>query len=131
MDRAGIPCELISGWAGGPHAWNIVQIDGEWYHVDTTWDDPIPNREGYVRYEYFLKSDAAMSFDHNNWDTPHGACTSTRYDDAVILSPAEEKENEEQSGDIKYNIISDDSNEVITENTIIVTDHGTITITYK
>lgn len=131
MDRAGIPCELISGWAGGPHAWNIVQIDGEWYHVDTTWDDPIPNREGYVRYEYFLKSDAAMSFDHNNWDTPHGACTSTRYDDAVILSPAEEKESEEQSGDIKYNIISDDSDEVITENTIIVTDHGTITITYK
>ena len=46
-------------------------------------------REGDVRYQYFLKSDAAMSSDHNNWDTQHGACMSTQYDDAVILSPAD------------------------------------------
>lgn len=46
-------------------------------------------REGYVRYQYFLKSDAAMSSDHNNWDTQHGACMSTQCDDAVILSPAD------------------------------------------
>lgn len=101
MDRAGIPCELITGWANGNHAWNIVQIDGEWYHVDTTWDDPTPNQEGYVRYEYFLKSDEAMSHDHNDWETPHGACTSTRYDNATILSPAEGVESTAKIGDIK------------------------------
>ena len=22
------------------HMWNVVKIDGNWYHVDTTWDDP-------------------------------------------------------------------------------------------
>ena len=60
MEIAGIPCEYVSGYATGGHAWNLVEIDGEWYHVDTTWDDPIPNREGYVRYDYFLKSDSYM-----------------------------------------------------------------------
>lgn len=42
-----------------------------------------------MRYQYFLKSDAVMSSDHNNWDTQHGACMSTQYDDAVILSLAD------------------------------------------
>ena len=33
------------------HIWNIVKINGEWYHVDTTWND------SYVeRYNYFLIS---------------------------------------------------------------------------
>lgn len=22
------------------HAWNLVRIDGDWYHVDVTWEDP-------------------------------------------------------------------------------------------
>lgn len=65
MEDAGIPCEYVTGMTTrGGHAWNIVQIDGEWYHVDVTWDDPTPDREGYVRYDYFLKSDRAMSRDH-------------------------------------------------------------------
>ena len=89
MDMAGIPCETVFGDStSGDHAWNIVQIDGEWYHVDTTWDDPTPNREGYVRYDYFLKSDAYMSRDHSSWEAGH-ACTSTKYD-RETLPPAGE-----------------------------------------
>lgn len=80
LTEAGIPCETVSGYGkGGYHAWNIVQIDGDWYHVDTTWDDPTPDREGYVRYNYFLLSDSAMGRDHSNWDAEH-LCTSTKYD---------------------------------------------------
>ncbi len=92
MEDAGIPCEYVTGMTTrGSHAWNIVQIDGEWYHVDVTWDDPTPNREGYVRYKYFLKSDKAMSRDHISWEASH-TCTSTKYDKATILSPEEEQE---------------------------------------
>ena len=84
MDAVGIPCEVVFGTAGGGgHAWNIIQIGGEWYHVDTTWDDPTPNREGYVRYDYFLKSDAYMSRDHSGWEASHD-CTSTKYDNAGL-----------------------------------------------
>ena len=97
MEDAGIPCEYVTGMTTrGSHAWNIVQIGGEWYHVDVTWDDPIPNREGYVRYDYFLKSDSAISRDHVSWEASR-ACTSTKYDNATILSPEDEQEAIEQA----------------------------------
>ena len=97
MEDAGIPCEYVTGMTTrGSHAWNIVQIGGEWYHVDVTWDDPIPNREGYVRYDYFLKSDSAISRDHVSWEASR-ACTSTKYDNTTILSPEDEQEAIEQA----------------------------------
>ena len=92
LAQCGIESEYVSGWGnGGRHGWNIIQIDGEWYHVDVTWDDPTPNREGYVRYKYFLKSDKTMSHDHSNWESSH-VCTSTTYDNTTILSPEDEQE---------------------------------------
>ena len=92
LAQCGIESEYVSGWGnGGRHGWNIIQIDGEWYHVDVTWDDPTPDREGYVRYKYFLKSDKTMSRDHSNWESSH-ACTSTTYDNTTILPPEDEQE---------------------------------------
>lgn len=80
MKAADIPCEYVTGMTSrGLHAWNIVQIGGAWYHVDTTWDDPIPDRPGRVRYDYFLLSDNAIRKDHTSWKASY-ACTSTKYD---------------------------------------------------
>lgn len=96
MQQAGIPCEYVSGYAGGGHAWNVVEIDGAWYHVDTTWDDPVPDRAGYVRYDYFLKSDDYMRANrHTRW-TADRTCTSTKYDDADLPDTDEQQEQEEQ-----------------------------------
>lgn len=50
----GIPALSITGSTNEPHMWNMVKIDGEWYHIDLTWDDP--DKEGYpefCRYDYF------------------------------------------------------------------------------
>lgn len=39
--RLGIPCSLVTGNAGGPHMWNIIEIGGELYYLDVTHDDRI------------------------------------------------------------------------------------------
>lgn len=44
------------------HAWNMVKIDGNWYHVDVTWDNPSKNVvTGNINYDYFLISDKQMN----------------------------------------------------------------------
>ncbi len=59
VQRLGIPCARVQGTetkTGAPHEWNIVELDGEWYHIDVTWDDPVFSgdpAEGYCSYDYF------------------------------------------------------------------------------
>lgn len=55
---AGIECRIITGTAGGgAHSWNIVKVNGKWYNIDLTWDDPITQTGAQVlRYNYFLKN---------------------------------------------------------------------------
>lgn len=97
MKRLGIPCTVVSN-TDANHAWNRVKIDGQWYNVDVTWDDPLnwDNRSdaGYYatpKTTYFLKSDAYFkniaytenpAYTHSKWDTEDTdpAATSTLYD---------------------------------------------------
>lgn len=60
--------ETYSGSRWGGHAWNLVEIDGKLYHIDTTWDDPVATdgRE-LLRYKYFLIDDRTIGEDHR-WD---------------------------------------------------------------
>lgn len=68
LEAAGVETRYISGEVEtGLHAWNLVKLDGEWYHLDTTWNDPVPNQPGKVRYDYFLVSDATLRADHS-WE---------------------------------------------------------------
>ena len=65
MDILGIPCVIVTGTGnGGAHAWNAVELDGEWYMVDVTWDDPVPDTPGRVGYAYLNLTDEKMSRDH-------------------------------------------------------------------
>jgi len=32
-----LPCRIALGNANGRHAWNLGQLDGKWYFIDTTW----------------------------------------------------------------------------------------------
>lgn len=40
LQRNGIECALVTGRANQTsHAWNIINLDGEYYYTDTTWGD--------------------------------------------------------------------------------------------
>ncbi len=52
LKRVGIKAGMASG---NKHAWSVVQLDGKWYNVDTTWDHP--KSSGIIRHKFFLKSD--------------------------------------------------------------------------
>lgn len=65
MDDLGIPCLIACGVAVNSsgetenHAWNYVCLNGNWYAIDVTWDDPVIVGRGYVsnsiKYKYYLK----------------------------------------------------------------------------
>jgi len=61
---ADIPCSRRVGEVRtGSHAWNVVYLEGKWYHVDCTWDDTGTSYAGSDR-EYFLLGDESMSRSH-------------------------------------------------------------------
>jgi hypothetical protein len=65
LELVGVPVKIITGHAGGEaHMWNLVQIDGVWYHLDATWNDPIGAKEGEVRYDFFNLTDDEMRKTH-------------------------------------------------------------------
>ena len=95
LKMAGIDCLYITGEAGGEsHAWNLVRLEGEWYHVDVTWDDPAPGSE---TRKYFCVTDEIMRKDHT-WEKGSGVmpeCSAEEYlyaglAAAVNVSSAEE-----------------------------------------
>ncbi len=75
------------------HAWNLVKIDGAWYHVDLTWDDA-RSHPTLISYTYFLQSDAGLTAidatkkeadRHRAWVSAKAA-TDTKYDTAAFHS---------------------------------------------
>lgn len=80
MTRMGISCDYVTS-TQMRHIWNVVKIDGKWYHVDLTWDDALPDTPGRARHDTFLCSDVALKkVGHTDgWNAPT-VCTSTRFD---------------------------------------------------
>lgn len=82
LEMLGFEVQYVPGKVGEQlHAWVLVKLDHAWYHIDVTWDDPLPDRKGEVRYQYFLVSDRQLAQDHT-WDyTSFPAATSEKYID--------------------------------------------------
>lgn len=75
----GIESYFITGTVddNSSHAWNIIKIGGNYYHIDVTWDDPIVTGGGDVKtYDYFNITDAEMAADHI-WSGNYPKCTVT------------------------------------------------------
>lgn len=85
--RAGIECRYVVS-EKMDHAWNLVKIDGQWYHVDLTWDDPTPDGAGYVSHQYFLRTDEEIATGekpHYDWNSDL-SCTDTRFSEGFWLA---------------------------------------------
>lgn len=92
LRRCGIEYDYAQSEAMN-HIWNYVKIDGSWYHVDTTFDDPTwsggyDDWAGYVGHKNFLRSDAGITYPngsdsnrkvHYDWDVRQN-CSNTKYD---------------------------------------------------
>ena len=61
MHKMGIPCAVLIGDAGGAHSWNLLFLDGDYYVMDVTWDDPIGNPANTYYYNFFNITDSEMS----------------------------------------------------------------------
>ena len=78
------------------HMWNKIKIDGKWYNVDVTADDPTPNMSTYTNHSSFLLSDEDIKtvspslhsvWNDTQWDgTPAITAESDDYNDSVVRS---------------------------------------------
>ncbi len=58
----GIRCiNLIGTSQDELHMWNAVELDGDWYYVDTTWDDI---EDKAFKYDYFNINEKQLKKDH-------------------------------------------------------------------
>ena len=68
----GLKCIIVLGYADPDgnfnkdsyHAWNIVKIGEESYHVDVTWDNLFHNQIRHISYDYFNLTTEDISLDH-------------------------------------------------------------------
>lgn len=62
LNDYGIECDFVVGECipDGGHAWNLVKLDGEWYHMDVTWNDGGAEWDEDARGVYLLVTDDFM-----------------------------------------------------------------------
>ena len=73
LQRAGIACAREHG---DNHVWNMAKLDGDWVHIDCTWDDPIVQSGGGAEnHDYFGITNYALEGidSHECYDKPHVA----------------------------------------------------------
>ena len=93
MDLAGVECITVVGasfQSTSDHAWNMVRLDGEWYCVDPTWDDPSggaawasPSAVARRTHRCFNVTSRAMRESDHQWDetsVPEATAEAYRWD---------------------------------------------------
>lgn len=76
LELGGVPCHYISGQtSGGGHAWNIVKLDGKYYHVDVTW---ALSDTGW-KDRYFLLTDEEMRQSRSWKESEFPPCLAGKY----------------------------------------------------
>lgn len=73
LKKAGVPVHMVGGLLDPEgiveaHVWNFVEIGGNWYHVDVTFEDA-QGAESPSLYQYFLLSDQDMAY--RSWQSEY------------------------------------------------------------
>ena len=68
LNRLGVFCCVVCGDikdsdSDAGHAWNIVKIENDYYHIDTTFDMCITEDKHNIRYDYFCLDDSTIKKD--------------------------------------------------------------------
>jgi len=56
------------------HAWNIIKLDGQYFHLDATFDTSL-GQDGFIRHDYFNIGDDRLFRDHQPVVYPVPICT--------------------------------------------------------
>lgn len=119
MDALGIPCKTVTGTANNGsgngyqgHAWNMVKVNNKWYHVDVTWDDPVPDQKKYINYGYFLIPDSQMDNDHKWNRSSYPKCKSSS--NKFIKLFGKVSKTMDSATDALYNGYQKDKNKTVT-----------------
>lgn len=71
------------------HAWNLIKLDGDWYHVDVTWEDPLGSNDygfNHLRNKYInLEDDQIKNASyHRTWYPESATAKGTKYGPPVV-----------------------------------------------
>jgi len=84
LDLKGIDCYIVTGDATNAagdsvgHAWNKVRVEGGWYHLDATWNDPVTEDGRHVTsHAFFNLTDGEIGRTHELTDGGN-PCTATQ-----------------------------------------------------
>lgn len=81
LERLGFEVCFVNGMTDEAHSWLKVKVGGEWYNLDITYDDPVPNQKNKVFYRHALVSDAKISATHKqSGKLAFPSATSTKFD---------------------------------------------------
>ena len=99
--QAGLEVTRVTGVAynssGNPenHSWNQVKVDGKWYNIDVTWDDPLNGTEpgNFLYYTYFLVPDSELNKDHTAQSAKKSCTTAQPVEKLIAVFVEAEKED--------------------------------------
>lgn len=81
MDMLDIECKIIHSTEEGEHAWDLVKIEDDWYHVDITFDNG-NQKPAYTMFNVTdaVKDNGGYPWDHDEFPAANG----TKYNFAVM-----------------------------------------------
>lgn len=81
--RLGIPCDVV---VNTTHAWNMIYVDGQYYHVDATWGDS-GSPEDFTKYFLLTDKEIRQIRSHRQWTTRNNVSHKADGDSITAKNP--------------------------------------------